>query len=211
MYMLVYIVFSCIIIIPMILAQINVRKARNRFMRLVNEEVYIDEDEYWVFGAMFYNNPNDSRSMVEKRIGYGMTANLASWLGKVTYAVIVAAIGFWIGLTVYLLPLDFGSVTLSVDGQVAAINAPMMDYSFSTEDIVSVSLMEDIPIASKVHGGDSPRFFVGRFFVYGYGESHVYIHRNAPPYIAVELPDGWLFFNGSSKETTERYFSVLSR
>ena len=47
-----------------------------------------DDDDYWVFG-MFYNNPNDTRLNVEKRLGYGGTVNIAHPAGK---AIMIASL-----------------------------------------------------------------------------------------------------------------------
>jgi uncharacterized membrane protein len=181
---------SLLILVPIRNAYGKVRETRNRLLRLINEEVYTDDDEYWINGAMFYNNPNDGRVMVEKRMGYGMTVNMASAKAKISvYAVLAGAAAFIAGLAIYLTPLDFGSVTLTVRGRTVTVSAPMQHYTFSANDIKSVALSENFPAARKAYGADSARFLSGRFNVTGYGAGNVYIYRKNPLYIAVELTD----------------------
>ena len=50
--------------------------------KLTGKVVYEDNDQYWKLG-MFYFNPDDPSFWVEKRMGVGVTFNLANWKGWV--------------------------------------------------------------------------------------------------------------------------------
>ncbi|MCL1787056.1 MAG: DUF5808 domain-containing protein [Defluviitaleaceae bacterium] len=84
----------------------KIRSAKNRMRHLINEEVYEDDDLCWMFGAMFYNNPNDHKVFVEKRIGIGLTINIATWSGKVILACIAVALAAVLGYVAYYALLD---------------------------------------------------------------------------------------------------------
>jgi hypothetical protein len=118
---------------------------------------------------------------------------------------------FVLGLAVLAIPLDFGSVEFAISGQTATITAPLYDdYSFPVDGMASVALIDDFPDATKIFGANSARLYIGRYYVAGYkGTSHVFIHRNCPPYIVVGLEGGWVIFNGGTQEETRRYFSIL--
>jgi hypothetical protein len=85
----------------------------------------------------------------------------------------------------------------------------MGEYTFSTDDIVSVTTIDALPHMSKLSGGNAPRFYSGTFFVTGYGMSHVYVHRDNPPYIVVELENGRVIVNGQSDKNTEAIYDEL--
>ena len=208
----VIVVFTNIFVaVPIIYAYSKVRNARNKLLSLLNEEVCTDDDEYWVFGAMFYNNPNDDRIMVERRVGgFGFTFNIAKTGARIVcFLLFGILIGSMLWAIVALVPMDFGSVSLTINGQTATIQSPLDEYSFSTNGIVNVTTINTLPPMSKISGGNAPRFYSGSFFVTGYGISHINIHRNNPPYIVVELYDGWVIVNGRSINDTEAIYYEL--
>lgn len=211
--LIVVVIFTNIfILLPIVYAYSKVRNTRNKFLRLTNEEVYTDDDEYWVFGAMFYNNPNDNRMMVERRVGgFGFTFNIAKTGAKIVCIIIfVAIVASMMWTIIYTMPLDFGSVSLSIDGQTAIVQSPLGEHSFLTNDIVSIATINELPNMTRLSGGNAPRFYSGRFLVSGYGMSYVYVHRNNPPYIVIELESGFVFLNGNTTEQTEQFFKDLN-
>ena len=85
----------------------------------------------------------------------------------------------------------------------------MYDYDFSTGDIKGVEMIDELPRMTKINGANGFRIYAGRFNVSGYGTSHVYIHRNKPPYIVVELDSGWVILGSAASEETEKYYYQL--
>lgn len=168
-----------------------------------------DESQFWVTGN--YYNPNDKRVWVEKRFGIGTTTNMASWLGKLTYIFLAAIIIGTIALSIFIMPLDFGSVDLEVKNNVVFVNAPMRNDSFSLSDIQEVKQVKDLPKMRKRNGGDGNNFYIGNFDVQGYNNCSVYIHRNNPPYIFVTLSNRIVILNGDTPEKTESYYLLLTQ
>ncbi len=172
-------------------------------------EIDTDESQFWVTG--YYYNPNDKRVWVEKRFGIGTTTNMASWLGKLTYVFLATIIIGTIALSIFIMPLDFGSVDLEVKNNVVFVNAPMRNDSFSLSDIQEVKQVKDLPKMRKRNGGDGNNFYIGSFYVQGYNNCSVYIHRNNPPYIFVTLSDRIVILNGDTPEKTESYYLLLTQ
>jgi len=199
---------SFAIIIPGVHTHTKIRAARNKMLLIENETVYADDDQYWKNG-LYYNNPNDSSTFVEKRVGLGMTVNMASKGGKLLVAMIVPAFVLWLGLAVYMLPFDFGSVYLDISGQTATITAPLNRFSFSSDEIIDVSLLDTMPTAGRVNHVSHGRVISGVSNVMGYGDSHVFVLRENAPYIRIELESGWVFLNGNTQEETTRFFAEL--
>ena len=168
-----------------------------------------DESQFWVTG--YYYNPNDKRVWVEKRFGIGTTTNMASWFGKLTYIFLAAIIIGTIALSIFIMPLDFGSVDLEVKNNVVFVNALMRNDSFSLSDIQEVKQVKDLPKMRKRNGGDGNNFYIGSFYVQGYNNCSVYIHRNNPPYIFVTLSDRIVILNGDTPEKTESYYLLLTQ
>jgi len=96
--LIVIVIFACIsVLIPITYAYNKIRNTRNKMISLIDEDMCTDDDEFWVFGAMYYNNPNDKRMMVERRVGgVGFTFNLAKTSSKIIMTSISGIIVGWV-------------------------------------------------------------------------------------------------------------------
>ena len=191
------------IIAPAIFTHSKIRQERNRLLQWT--DTYTDQDIYWHRGI--YNNPNDSNWFVEKRIGIGMTINMGKRGAK---AIIFALIGgsalLVLGLGIYLLPLDFGSIAIETSPEHLTIQAPFGGYNVYVRDIKSIALVDTLPTATRTRAATGHRLMVGRFWVIGHGESHVFVHRDSLPVIVLELPEGHVFVNtGVGEDTVALY------
>jgi uncharacterized membrane protein len=189
----------------------SVQGKQQRLKDAKNNDVYIDDDSGWENGFMFYNNPYDERTMVEKRSGYGYTINIASRGGK---AFIYGTFGFLaliiIGTTAISFWADFGEVEMTMisENNTIEIQAPMYGYQFNAEDIIGVDMIDDIPSGLRTNGVSTERYALGNFNIDGYGKSKLYITRNAP-YIVIELDGLYVFINGETEEQTQEYYNQL--
>ncbi|MFT3983645.1 MAG: PH domain-containing protein [Lachnospiraceae bacterium] len=200
---------TCLTFAPILSAYYTVRDERHNLLLFTSEEVYSDEDQYWATGN--YNNPNDKRVWVEKRIGFGTTVNMASDFGKLTNVFLTVIVIGTIALAKFVMPLDFGTVEFEIIDNIAYINAPMYSDSFSMNDIQEVKQVDILPKLSKRNGGDSEIFYVGSFAVQGYGNCSVYVHRNNSPYLVITLSDRIVILNGNTPEKTEIFYSLLAK
>jgi hypothetical protein len=148
---------------------------------------------------------------VKKKSGIGYTVNMRSRAGKITTAVFTVVT---VGLLAWLLvPMFTGySITLTVSGhqveiRTSAIGGP---FTFAAGDIQSVTMLNEFPSARRIIGTGTTNFYSGRFNVTGYGTSNVYIHRNSPPYIAIELTEGWVFVNGKTQGETQGFYQRIN-
>ncbi|MFA9466631.1 MAG: DUF5808 domain-containing protein [Velocimicrobium sp.] len=198
---------TCLTYAPILSAYYTIRNERHNLLLFTSKEVYIDEDQYWATGN--YNNPNDKRIWVEKRIGFGTTVNMASKFGKFSNVFLAIIVIGTIVLAKFLMPLDFGTVEFELKNHIAYISAPMYSDSFSIDDVKTMEQIDQLPKMSKHNGGDSDRFFVGKFNVQGYGNCSVYVHRNNPPYIVITLSDRIIIFNGVTPQKTDEFYFLL--
>ncbi|ATD55709.1 PH domain-containing protein [Clostridium chauvoei] len=207
--------FSLVVIIPVLIILLGVyfindkiRVEKNRLIRTSENPIYVDNDEYWKNGE--YNNPNDYRTMVEKRVGYGMTYNMATKKGKImTYGSYVFGILISVILIFMFFIFDFSKITLTINNNLVKISAPIYGTTFNIEDIQDITKVDNINKGIKTNGIGTDRYSLGHYNIDDYGNSLLYIYSKNPPYIVIKLKDKNLFINGKSKDETEIYYNDL--
>lgn len=186
----------------------TIRNIQNKLLEASEEVVYSDDDEYWERG--YYYNPNDSRTMVEKRIGYGFTCNMATFRGKLfTYGIIGPVIVLILFLSITFVRMDTASFSLNINGGTAKIDAPLYAYSFNLNDIEEVKIIDDLPNGARTNGAETSKYSLGNFSLMNYGRSKMYVYKENPPYIVVKLDDIYVFLNGKTRDVTEEYYNTL--
>jgi hypothetical protein len=181
----------------------------DRLLSHADGPVYVDGDEHWING--YYYNPEDRKTMVEKRIGTGFTANLATKSGKWNIYGVIAFVGIVFGLLIILfVRMDFATFQMVVGDTKVEMKAPIYNYEFSMNDIENITMVDSLPEhASRTNGAGTETYYLGNFNIEGYGSSKVYIYRNYPPFIVIELKDKTVFFNTKSAEETREYYELL--
>ena len=71
--------------------EVKLRKMQERLTRGSGVGAIVDEDDKWI-GGMIYYNPNDSRLIVNERVGMNTTLNLARTSGKVITVILLVMI-----------------------------------------------------------------------------------------------------------------------
>ncbi|MCX7885172.1 MAG: DUF5808 domain-containing protein [Caloramator sp.] len=203
------IILSTLLSIALIITtQSKIKYMQNRILSLSNDSLIADDDEYWERG--YYYNPNDSNLMVEKRIGYGFTINMAHRWGKViaflTFAFIAAVI---IPLSIMLIKFDTADFTMKITGDDVKISAPVYGYSFKLSEIEKIEIIDKMPHKYKTNGARSNIYCLGNFNVNGYGSSKLFIYNKVPPFIAIKLKGSYVFINSKNKDITLKYYREL--
>lgn len=167
-----------------------------------------DEDKYW--SGLIYNNPNDKRFMVEKRVGIGTTVNFAHPAGKAfTIGLILVLIGTLVPAGVMMYKLSNAEFNLTVEDGRVSIDAPFYDFSFGMGEIEGVETISKMPGVTKTNGATDTNLLLGNFKVSGYGTSKVYVKKDVEEIVVVKLKDMNVFITGDSAWESEEYFKVL--
>jgi len=186
----------------------KIRSTQNKLLESAQSPFYVDDDYYWQ--GSFYNNPNDSRPMVEKRIGYGYTINVATTKGKIVkYSILLGIPVFLLALFLMLFRLDTGKFEMIITGNQVSIHAPMYGYEFPLSDIKSVTTINTLPSGYRTNGAATGKYNLGNFSLSGYGASKMYVYKEHPPYIVLELPNLYIFFNSKDSEQTRGLYELL--
>jgi hypothetical protein len=150
--------------------------------------------------------------MVEKRIGYGMTVNMATKNGKwITYGTLIPIALLVMFLAFQLLRMDFASFNMSLNGESVKISAPLYSYSFNINEIEELILIETLPKGYKSNGAGTDRYNLGNFNLNGYGKSKVYVYINNPPYLVIKLKNIYVLINGKTSDITQNYYKLLNK
>lgn len=186
----------------------KIRSTQSRLLEASLDVIYTDDDEFWARG--YYYNPNDRRTMVEKRIGYGFTCNMATLKGKcLTFGILVPVAVLILFLSIVFVRMDTGSFNLFINGSTVKIEAPLYAFSFDINEIQEVNKIDVLPKGARTNGAATEVYNLGNFNLNGYGNSRMYVYKENPPFIIVKLKDIYLFINGKTKETTDKYYKIL--
>ena len=169
-----------------------------------NNDIY-EQGNLWKWGL--YNNPNDSRLFVPKRIaGLGWTINMAKPIGKIfmigVCLLVVGAIGITVAssLTGYEIQENNSKITVS---------SVMYHSTFTADEIISVKMITQIPECTRTNGYGGATKSSGHFSVNGYGPCMFYIYNDVNEYIVIQLEGAttqYVFVNGETiKDTNELY------
>lgn len=194
------------------------RAAEGLFVeRQAGAEALMDsDDDVWkesLLLGLVYCNPDDQNTWVEKRIGAGVTVNMATRGGK---AFIGGILGGAVLLTAALMAVltiaDFSYTGIRFEQSAHRVQIEDFLYgtSFADADIQSVTLVQNVPVEMRTNGSDDGTRAVGHFTVQGIGEARLYLYENKPPYIHIVLKSGGdIFYNESTPAATQELFARL--
>ncbi|SEW13646.1 DUF5808 domain-containing protein [[Clostridium] fimetarium] len=198
--------------------QKKIRQAEEYFFENSRSELFDGEDgnndiyeqgNLWKWGL--YNNPNDSRLFVPKRIaGLGWTINMAKPIGKIfmigVCLLVVGAIGITVAssLTGYEVQENNSKITVS---------SVMYHSTFTADEIISVKMITQIPECTRTNGYGGATKSSGHFSVNGYGPCMFYIYNDVNEYIVIQLKgEGpqYVFVNGKTIKETDKLYDYFN-
>ena len=202
-------------IVPLVL----ILNANYKIKRIVNDAVasdgtiiYSDEDEYWGNGFT-YHNPHDRRVFVEKRIGVGMTVNTGTTAGKWFIGVTIGiAAAIVIGVSFLTIYSELSPPVLTItEEQRVEIDYMMYSVDFPAEAMIDIALVNEIPQGWKTNGEATDTVARGHFRLNDLGKSRLFVYKNNPPYIRIQLEDEYIFYNEKDAGETERVYERLQQ
>ncbi len=184
--------------------------------RLANQEagsleaVLTDEECYW-YGGMFYINPYNQKTFVNRKAGIGSTVNLGNKRGKLmTYGTIVFTglliLPLW-GMIIYD---EVNAPKFWVESGTAHIEAGLYGETFEVDAIESLEWTEDIGPGMKTNGSATDRYSRGHFNLNKYGQSELYIFCASKPYLVIKLANKTLIYSGLKPEETKAIYKLLN-
>ncbi len=220
MSLLLLVTFLIPVFIVMIFVRTNkkIKEEQEKILNPIEDSLEVDDDEYW--NMFMYSNPYDKRLWVPRKVGVGITINMAHTAGRIIMigiAVMTLAIIIW--STAIMIAVDFYVPTMTIDKNVSIdgnssdriVIAGIDDIlRIDIEDVSSLQMMTELPSTYRINGSSTERVKAGEFRVSGYGMVTLEIMVEVPIYIQLELEDEtYIFFNGQTEEITEEYYQEI--
>jgi len=177
--------------------EFSLRRVQEKLTAQSGQNWYVDEDDLWP-GGVFYYNPNDSRLLINSRIGINSTVNIAKRSGQIL-----------IGLTALLLVLlpfsgaligSGGSRPMELTVTETTLTAAhgTREYVVERENIVDVELLERLPKGlTRTMGTGMPNLLKGNFAAPELGALNVCLDPTCPPFLLLEDSEGRLYLLGA--------------
>lgn len=167
-----------------------------------------DDDRHWYWGIMYYN-PNDSRVMVENRMGTGTAMNMARGIGKGTY--IFAAICLLIipVSCVWMIMLDFTPISTKVENDLIVCTHLRVEYEIPLEDIENYNVIKDLPDMTKVSGNGMDHVLSGTYEIYREGMFETFLNPQNNLFIKIETEDEMYYISGYDDNETQNLINEI--
>ncbi|QUC03411.1 DUF5808 domain-containing protein [Atopobium sp. oral taxon 416] len=197
LYLVSMVLLTAALVITSFAAEMRVRGLQERLTRGSGEGFYVDEDDHWVFGLLYFN-PDDSSLMVNDRVGVGTSINFARPAGKAIAAALALAL-LCLPLTGVFIAEELSApVTLELSGQTVRANHAMTDYEVAVGDVASVEVLDRLPDMTRTFGGSADTFLEGDFSSEEYGPLKVCLNPEAGPWLLVRTKDGTAYLLGAN-------------
>ncbi|MCI9005610.1 MAG: hypothetical protein HFH39_10310 [Lachnospiraceae bacterium] len=172
-----------------------------------------DGDEHWIWG-MFYYNEKDARSMVEKRVGIGVTGNMAK--PKVRYATFLtlAVLCLWmVGMCAWVVMEEFTPVSLSYENGTVVARHWREVLKIQASEIVSAELLWEKPEIRRRSGTAMQTVEKGDYYDQDRREDiRVCLDPRKMPCLKIGVGDGRVYLLGSSEEgEAEKAYQALQQ
>jgi hypothetical protein len=131
------------ICIEAVAIEVKLRKMQEKLTRGSGVGAIVDEDDKWI-GGMIYYNPNDSRLIVNERVGMNTTLNLARTSGKVItlfFLIILLALPFTgPAMNVYYKQ----PIKIEITKDEVEASQGITNYRIKLSDIKNVELIDEL-------------------------------------------------------------------
>ena len=156
----------------------------------------MDEDDKWIWGQIYYN-PDDSRLIVNNRVGVNSTVNVARPMGKVLLGVVVLLLAAMPLLGVWMENMADTPVALEVTEDTLTAIHGRTRYEIDMADIADVELVEQLPYMTRTNGTALDNVLKG-WFTSPWGRTRVCLDPRTGPWLHIELADGGHYLVGGS-------------
>jgi len=204
--------YTMLVLIVAIQTEFATRKAQQNLTADGTGELYVDEDELWIWGFI-YNNPNDKHFIVNYRVGIGMSVNFAKPAGKILmgFAALTIVLMPFFGIWMWVEEATPAHLVLSTDAITARHTSDM--YVIPLNDIESIELIEqraDLPyIITRTNGTSFENLNKGRFSVRGYGSTFLLMQPKDPPFIIIVANGQAYILNDADSNVTREVYNQL--
>lgn len=188
----------------------QIRTKREEIIHMDLQPKMVDDDEYWTQG--YYNNPYDSRILVNDRIGIGNCINRGKPAGRrinfMGSAITIIGI-LWI--LILFFRIDFTPFGIFIQEDKMSIRASMYHLDIPISEIKTVKIKENWKDISynRESGIETEKYLLGDFQIEGLGLCRIYLYKEEEDTLYIETEDKKIFFNTQEKEEIKNIYEEL--
>lgn len=202
-------VLSAVMVAAMVGLEFRLRRLQERLTAGSGREVYVDEDDKWIWG-MFYCDPDDSRLLVNARVGLNATVNLGKPAGKVVIVLTAVLLLFMPLAGVWTMGEEKAPVALTLTGTALTATHSGTRYEIPLEQIREVELLEELPDIHRVAGTAMDTVDKGRWRCDEYGALNVCLDPRTGPWLLVTTAETTYLVGAGDGGAREIYDGLTS-
>lgn len=197
-----YIVFTVVVVAVSLWVELSVRRVQEKLTAQSGQDWYVDEDDKWIGGILYYNT-NDSRLIINSRVGINTGINAAHPAGKVLTVLLIVLL-LSLPLNGHLigggeLELYVAEVGAEMDDTPAVVASNgLTKYEIALDNIKTVQLLTELPDNMMRNVGTAmPNLLKGDFSASEIGAVKVCLDPTMPPFLLIETESGTHYLLGS--------------
>lgn len=201
-------VYVLLLITLSLYAEMKTRKSQHHLTEGSGKAVYIDEDERWIGGLIYYN-PGDRKLLVSDRTGMGMSLNMARPAGRVMMvlsALVIITMPLW---GVWMMAEEFMPPTLRMEAGVLIVAHTREFVRLPVSGIESAERLEILPRMTRTSGTGMDTVRKGRFRAREIGSCRICLDPTQPPFLLIRSGGETYIFSDRSPAVTEAVYEEL--
>jgi uncharacterized membrane protein len=171
--------------LAIIRVEMNTRKVQEKLTAQSGKDWYVDDDDKWI-GGIIYCNPNDSRLIINNRIGTNSGINIAKPTGKILMGLVVLLIVAMPLAGALLGSIGEGEIVLELTETGIFSANGSTEYFVPYTDIAEIEHLEELPDnLVRTYGIGMDSLLRGNFSARGVGSIKVCLDPGDPPFILI--------------------------
>ncbi len=184
------------------------RAAQERISARSGMGNYVDEDDYWLLGSIYYN-PGDSHVFINDRVGMGMGVNVGRPIGKIVIGLSALALLAMPFIGVWMMVQEFSPREAGLRDGIFYFEHVSESYEIPLDSIVGTELIGELPKSFRTNGTGLPGLLEGRFSVEGYGNCRFCLDPRAGPFIVLKTDSRTYIINLMSDDETIKLYDEI--
>lgn len=195
-------VYSIVLLVASVQTEFAARRAQQRLTQNRLTAPTVDEDEYWLWGQIYYN-PNNNHTFVNERVGIGMSMNMARPAGKMLMGFCVLLLLAMPLMGVWFMAEEFTPVTMTFTGNAVVMKHIGEEYTVELKDVTRAELLTALPETHKMVGTNMKNLLKGNFSVEGIGSAKLCLDPNDEEFLILETAEETYLFSGEPGQAEE--------
>ena len=206
----VFLAYMLLVIWTALGIEFRVRAQQEKLCADSGDGFYVDEDDYWLWG-MFYYNPNDSRLIINARVGMNTTINLAKRSGQILTGALAVILAGSLLIGVWVMDMERAPVELTVTDTALIGSHYRSEYVVPLDEIEHLELVEELPKMSRRAGTAMTGLCSGSWTSDAWGRFTCCIDPREGPWILAELESGKTYLlGGGENNAAAQIFGMLA-